>query len=88
MKIVNHITHADNILSTRVAGRTHSLRLVLYIGTVTGKVTIENDDTGQQYATLSFRQNTLCFDNTQNEEIEVVSTNIRLVLRTILRVSN
>lgn len=48
------------------------------IGTVTGTVSIsiENDDTGEQYATLSFRKNTLCFDNSENEEIEVVSINI------------
>jgi len=45
-------------------------------GTVTGLVSIENDDTGEQYATLSFRKNTLCFDNSENEEIEVISINI------------
>ncbi|MEE4263976.1 MAG: DUF4382 domain-containing protein [Desulfobacteraceae bacterium] len=45
-------------------------------GTVRGNVTIEDDNTDDQYATLSFRKTTLCFDNAVDEEIEVVSINV------------
>ena len=39
-------------------------------------MTIKDNYTGEQYATISFRKTTLCFDNTADEEIEVVSINV------------